>query len=94
MSCGVGQRHSSDPALLWLWLWSAAVTPIEPLALEPPYALGMALKRQKSNKQTKPIVVIRGLLPDAELGELLICIYPQDTMWAVGEPAGLGWGPH
>ena len=37
-------------ALLWLWLWLAAATPIQPLALEPPYAIGADLKRQKKKK--------------------------------------------
>ena len=45
MNCGIGQRHGSDPALLWLW--PAAAAPIPPLASEPPYATGAALKRQK-----------------------------------------------
>ena len=44
MSCGVGHRHSSDPELLWLWLRPAAVAPSQPLAWEPPYAVGVALK--------------------------------------------------
>ena len=47
MSCGVGHRCGSDPVLLWLWLWLAAVAPIPPLAWEPPYAAGAALKRKK-----------------------------------------------
>ena len=47
MSCGVGHRlGGSDPALLWLWHRLAAVAPIRPLAFEPPYAAGVALKRQ------------------------------------------------
>ena len=37
MSCGVGHRHSSDPAMLWLWHRPAAVASIRPLAWEPPY---------------------------------------------------------
>ena len=45
MSCGVGRRHGSDPALLWLWWRPAAAAPIRPLAWEPPYAAGVALKR-------------------------------------------------
>ena len=49
-SCGVGSRRSSDPELLWLWLWLAAVAPIPPLAWEPPYAIGAALKRKKKKK--------------------------------------------
>ena len=48
MSCGIGHRHSSDPALLWLWHRPAAVAPIEPLAWEPPYATGAAIKKKES----------------------------------------------
>ena len=36
-----------DLVLLWLWCRLAAVAPIRPLAWEPPYAAGMALKRKK-----------------------------------------------
>ena len=43
MSCGVGHRHGSDLALLWLWCKPAAVAPIRPLAWEIPYAVGVAL---------------------------------------------------
>lgn len=58
VSCGAGHRHGSDPMLLWLWLWPAAITLIRPLAWELPYAVGMALKskktkKQQTNKQTK-----------------------------------------
>ena len=52
MICGVGYRHSSDMVLLWLWCRLAAVSPIGPLAWEPPYATGMALKSKKEKKQT------------------------------------------
>ena len=44
--CGVGYRHGSDLALLWLWYRPAAVALIQPLAWEPTYAVGVALKRQ------------------------------------------------
>ena len=47
-SCGVGHRHSSDLALLWRRLAAAAL--IQPLAWEPPYATGVALKRPKKKK--------------------------------------------
>ena len=46
MSCGVGRSRSLDLALLWLWRRPAATALIRPLAWEPPYALGVALKRQ------------------------------------------------
>ena len=47
MSCGVGRRCGSDSSLLWLWCRPAAVALIDPLVWEPPYAVGVALKRQK-----------------------------------------------
>ena len=53
MSCGVGGRFSLDPALLWLQHRSAATTPIQPLAWEPPYAVGTALKQEKKKKKKK-----------------------------------------
>ena len=40
-----------DPALLWLWHRPEATAPIGPLAWEPPYAMGVALKRQKTEKK-------------------------------------------
>ena len=50
---GVGCRWSSDTALLWLWCRLEAAAPIQPLAWESPYAVGVALKRQKNkNKKT------------------------------------------
>ena len=53
MNCGVGRRHGYDPVLLWLWCRLAAVALIRPLAWEPPYAVGAALKRQKGKKKKK-----------------------------------------
>ena len=51
VSCGVDCRHGSDLALLWLWCRPAAVALIQPLAWEPLYAAGVALKRQKTKKR-------------------------------------------
>ena len=57
MSCGVGHRGGSDPALLWLWPWPwpwpAATALIGPLAWELPYAMGMALKSKKQKIKIK-----------------------------------------
>ena len=50
MSCGIGCRLGSDPALLWLWHRPAAAAPIRPLAWEPPYAAGVALEKAKKKK--------------------------------------------
>ena len=53
MSYGVGSRRGSDMALLWLWHRLAATAPIGPLAWEPSYATGVAIKRQKTKKKKK-----------------------------------------
>ena len=53
MSCGVGYRCGSDPALLWLWYRLAAAALIRPLAWEPPHAMGAALKRRGKKKKGK-----------------------------------------
>ena len=53
MSCGVGCRHGSDLALAWLWCSLAAVAPVKPLAWEPPYAAGAALKSKKQKAKKK-----------------------------------------
>jgi len=71
MSCGVGCRCGSDPALLWLWRRPVATALIQPLAWESPCAAGAAQeiatttttttkKRQKTkkkkNKTTRPSI--------------------------------------
>ena len=53
VSCGVGSRHCSDPALLWLWCRLVATAPIRPLAWEPPYAVGAALEKAKTKKKKR-----------------------------------------
>ena len=60
MSCDVGHKRGSDPALLWLWRRPMAMAPIPPLAWEPPYAAVMSLEKakrqppQKKKKKKKP----------------------------------------
>ena len=51
MSCGVGDRRVLDLALLWLWHRLAAVTLVQPLAWEPPYAAGVTLKGHNKKKR-------------------------------------------
>ena len=56
MSCGIGCRRGSYPALLWLWCRQAATAPIRPLIWEPPSAAEAAqemAKRQKKEKEKK-----------------------------------------
>ena len=57
MSCGVGCRCDSDSALLWLWHEPEAIALIQPLAWEPPYALGAALKENNNNNNNNNKIV-------------------------------------
>ena len=50
MSCTVGRRCGSDPALLWLRRRLAATAPIRPLAWELPYVSSAAQKYKKKKK--------------------------------------------
>ena len=50
MSCGVRRRHCLDLVLLWLWNRQADRAQNQPLAWEPPYATGVALKKTKKKK--------------------------------------------
>ena len=51
MSCGVGHRCSSVPALLWLWCRLEAVAPIQTLAWELPNGLGVVLKKKERERE-------------------------------------------
>ena len=50
MSRGVRRRCDLDLALLWLWCRPAVAAPIGPLAWDPPYATGAALKIGEKKK--------------------------------------------
>ena len=50
MSCGVGCRHGLGPVLLWLGCRLAAAALIRPLAWEFPYAMDVALKKNKEGE--------------------------------------------
>ena len=63
MSCGVGCRRSTDPALLWLWHRLVATAPIRPLAREPPYAAGAAQEIAKRQKKKTYSSMIRNFEP-------------------------------
>ena len=47
VKCGVSHRLGSDLVLLWLWRRPTGAAPIPPLAWEPLYAVGVALKKKK-----------------------------------------------
>ena len=59
VSCGVGHRRGSGPALLWLWRRPAATAPIRPLTWEAPYAAGAAQEMAKRQNKTKQKVHIQ-----------------------------------
>ena len=51
MSYGVGCRHGLDLALLCLWCRLATAAPIQPLAWELPYAVGVALIKKGGGQE-------------------------------------------
>ena len=62
--CGIGHRCDSDLALPWLWLWPATAAPVQPLALELPYATGAAIKKKYPVQETyinQPILILCGI---------------------------------
>ena len=50
MSCGAVHRLGWDSALLWLRCRPASTAPIQLLAWEPPYAVGVALKKKRERQ--------------------------------------------
>ena len=46
-------QQVKDPPLPWPWHKPAAIAPIRPLAWEPPYAMGAALKKKEKRKKEK-----------------------------------------
>ena len=62
MSCGVGDRHLSDLALLWLWHRLAAAALIRLLA-GTSYAAGTALKKDKKGKKRQIKKYLINLVP-------------------------------
>ena len=60
--------------LLWLWRRPATAASIPPLAWEPPYAAGAALKKQKQ-KQTKKnpqVILMHNSLPNTALKAVVL----------------------
>ena len=54
MSCGVGHKRGLD--LVLLWHRPAETAPIRPLAWEPAYAVGAAIKKTKDKKN--PFIIL------------------------------------
>ena len=77
VSCYVGHRCGSDPALLRLWLQPVSVGPIGPLAWDFPYTAGVALNIKN---QTKPNQTKR-----KQKGYILFSLYaPCKLTWNLG----------
>ena len=60
--CRLQTEIGSQVAVLWLWCWPATTAPFRPLAWEPPYATGAALKKKRpKKKKQKPVFFIWNL---------------------------------
>ena len=100
VSCGVGRRHGWDLVWLWLWCGLAAAAPIRPLAWEPPYAAGAALKKKKKGIELESV---RSLEASARRGPgpAPVCQEPVcvgSGCWAARDPSPPGsplgiWSP-
>ena len=73
MSSGVGHRRGSNPTLLWLWCRPATVAPNRPLAWEPPYAMGVALKTKIKTKKKKEKEINKNLKRTLRNDEVVLC---------------------
>ena len=62
MSCGVGRRRGSDLLLVWLWCRPVATALIRPLAWEPTYGVGAALKNKDKKKKIRFLINGLGLI--------------------------------
>ena len=89
MSCGTGCRCSLDPALLWVWHRLVATAPIQPLAWEPPYAMGAVLEKEKRQKKKERI---RRRIN--ELMELYISDLARKCHRRTSSGDRVGWDPH
>ena len=87
MSCGVGRRQGSDPALLWLWRRPVATAPIRALAWELPYAVGAALKKKKKIKNiTQGVPIVAQWLTNPTRNHEVAGSVPALAQW-VDDPA-------
>ena len=77
MNCGVGRRCGLDLVLLWLWCRPAAIAPIQPLAWEPPYDSGMALK-SKIKTKTNP----KNIMPNPTVSQKSSLNYPETCFYS------------
>ena len=59
MSCGIGCRQGSDPAVLWFCRRPAAKVLIRPLAWESPYASESSPRKGKRTKKKKKKLAIK-----------------------------------
>ena len=100
MSCGVGRRRSSDPALLWLWRRPAATTLTWPLAWETTYAAGAAKEMEKRRKKKKENQ--RRTWTIYVHGRSSLDLAPQTFTWVsllsmrniIRRATCISWGPH
>ena len=66
MNCSVGRSRVSDLVLLWLWCWLVATSLTGILAWEAPYAMGMALERQKQKQPHNKMVITESVIKAEE----------------------------
>ena len=88
MSCGVGRRCVL--ALAWLWHRLAATSLIRPLAWEPPCAMDVALKRQKTKNKTLYFNFLKKReFPLCYSGLVIQLVFVEVLVWSLACHSGL-----
>ena len=81
MGSGVGHRHGLDLALLWCR--PVATAPIQPLGWERPYAMGVALKRSKKEKEVN--FIMKNMVNSSGRQNNCNCEYVQEQSFKIHE---------
>ena len=86
VSCAGGRRCGSDPVWLWLWCRLAAAAPTSPLAWEPPFDTGAAIRSKRREENAYPV-----LAPFPARGSRNPRRFPGDALITVSSVSGRLW---
>ena len=76
--------------LLWLWCRLAATSLIGPLAWEPPYIAGVALRKRKEKKKDEKKIKLIGMFGPNDVPQAgkVIAWGPVQSIWTANQMVG------